>query len=207
MSYQAYTTDSWVNFSDRPGTGLLTTQSYWNGHKTRLDGIMIIPSLRSEIWTFFWPSQISGGGPSHQTCEITSWFPAGALLGSLGQLSLPSLQGRYSDWPKVSNQHGFSIKNLTQKSITKTIIFHIKTNQRPMLSWMVNTLRKMLFSISNEWIRRETDANYSTNISNRQRHPNHADWVHQLRRIWSCHSHSVGSFSLHAISFLLYSSP
>jgi len=28
-----------------------------------------------------------------------------------------------SDWPKVSNQHGISVKNVTQKSTTKKIIF------------------------------------------------------------------------------------
>jgi len=42
----------------------------------------------------------------------------------------------YSDWPKVSNQHGVGMKNLTQKSTTKTIIFHIKTNER-YLEWSV----------------------------------------------------------------------
>jgi len=42
----------------------------------------------------------------------------------------------YSDWPKVSNQHGVSVKNVTQKSTTKTIIFRNKTSQR-YLKWPV----------------------------------------------------------------------
>jgi len=42
----------------------------------------------------------------------------------------------YSDWPKVSNQHGVGMKNVTQKSTTKTIIFRNKTSQR-YLKWSV----------------------------------------------------------------------
>jgi len=51
----------------------------------------------------------------------------------------------YSDWPKVRNQHDVRMKNLTQKSTTKTTIFRIQTSQW-YLKWSV-PCRKYFFRL------------------------------------------------------------